>query len=141
MPYYNEKRIEVPEHYQGIKWVVEDRHKLNPQNGELVVYGKQGWELIQESFLEEFLVNVGVIKLESHQEIKNGKIVTKPPTEQDMKKNRLQEIDNRLNQIDYESIRPLRAKLSGNHTEYDDDKLTALEAEATNLRKERNAAK
>jgi hypothetical protein len=81
MPYYNEKRIEVPEHYQGVKWVVEDRHNFNPQNGELVVYGKQGWELIQESNLDEFLVKVGVLKLESNQEIKDGKIATKTRTE------------------------------------------------------------
>ena len=137
MPYYNEKRIEVPETHMGIMWVVEDRHNFNPQNGELVVYGKQGWELIQESNLEEFLVNVGVLKLESNQEIKDGKIATKQPSEQELKQKRILEIDNRLSQIDSESIRPLRAKLANMYTEQDEAKLKSLEQEASDLRNER----
>lgn len=49
---------------------------------------------------------------------------------------RIQEISGRLRTIDSESVRPLRAKLSGSSTQYDDDKLIALETEASALRAE-----
>lgn len=45
-------------------------------------------------------------------------------------------IKRRLAAIDTETIRPIRAKLSGSHTSYDTDKLAALEAEASQLRQE-----
>jgi hypothetical protein len=42
---------------------------------------------------------------------------------------RVQEIKNRLSQIDSESIRPLRAIAAGTAVQFDTDKLTALETE------------
>ena len=55
------------------------------------------------------------------------------------KESRISEINARLLQIDSESVRPLRAKLSGTDTELDNDKLSALESEAENLRSELSA--
>jgi hypothetical protein len=52
---------------------------------------------------------------------------------------RLAEIDARLAEIDMESVRPLRAQSAGDATEYDTNKLAALENEAASLRTERAA--
>ena len=52
------------------------------------------------------------------------------------KERRVQEIRQRLSEIDTESIRPLRATVDGSAAEFDTQKLTALEQEATALRTE-----
>lgn len=52
---------------------------------------------------------------------------------------RVQEIKQRLAEIDTESIRPLRATVDGSATEFDTQKLATLETEAQNLRAELNA--
>ncbi len=49
---------------------------------------------------------------------------------------RTAEIKARLTEIDFESIRPLRAKAAGNPSEKELTKLSALEAEAVTLREE-----
>ena len=49
---------------------------------------------------------------------------------------RVQEIKQRLAEIDTESIRPLRATVDGSATEFDTQKLATLEAEAQALRTE-----
>ena len=49
---------------------------------------------------------------------------------------RVQEIKQRLSEIDTESIRPLRATVDGSATEFDTQKLATLEAEARGLRTE-----
>ncbi len=50
---------------------------------------------------------------------------------------RVEEIDARLKEIDAESVRPLRAINSGTDTQFDRDKLAALDSEADSLRTER----
>ena len=57
-------------------------------------------------------------------------------TEEDVKQLRVNEIKSRLNEIDLESVRPLRAKVHGTATPEDDAKLAALEQEAEALRAE-----
>ena len=52
---------------------------------------------------------------------------------------RVQEIKQRLSEIDTESIRPLRATVDGSATEFDTQKLATLEAEAQALRVEMNS--
>ena len=52
------------------------------------------------------------------------------------KERRVQEIRQRLSEIDTESIRPLRATVDGSATEFDANKLATLEQEATALRTE-----
>lgn len=49
---------------------------------------------------------------------------------------RVQEIKQRLAEIDTESIRPLRATVDGSATEFDTQKLVTLETEAQALRTE-----
>lgn len=62
--------------------------------------------------------------------------VLKPSLEQ-IKKNRIEEIKSRLNQIDIvESIRPIRAIQAGVGTEFDTQKIKDLELEAETLREE-----
>lgn len=58
--------------------------------------------------------------------------------EKQARENRLRvaEIKRRLRVIDNERIRPLSAIVAGNATDYDSDKLTALESEAQALRAE-----
>ena len=57
-------------------------------------------------------------------------------TAEDAKQVRMAEIKSRLLEIDLESVRPLRAKVSGAATPEDDAKLAALEQEAGALRAE-----
>lgn len=52
---------------------------------------------------------------------------------------RVSVIDGRLAAIDVEAIRPLRARAVGTATQFDTDKLAALEAEAATLRGQRAA--
>lgn len=52
------------------------------------------------------------------------------------KKNRAVRIFERLTQIDAESVRPMRAKIALTATARDDEKLAALDLEASDLRKE-----
>ena len=52
------------------------------------------------------------------------------------KERRVQEIRQRLSEIDTESIRPLRATVDGSASEFDTQKLAALEQEAMALRTE-----
>lgn len=47
---------------------------------------------------------------------------------------RVQEIKQRLAEIDTEAVRPLRAIVGGVGTEFDENKLALLEAEASTLR-------
>ena len=58
--------------------------------------------------------------------------------EKQARENRLRaaEIKRRLKAIDAERIRPLAAIVAGNATDYDSDKLSALESEAQALRAE-----
>ncbi|KAF0225917.1 MAG: hypothetical protein FD176_72 [Rhodospirillaceae bacterium] len=53
--------------------------------------------------------------------------------------NQLAAIDSRLTAIDVEAIRPLRAMAAGTASQFDTDKLAALEAEAMALRGQRAA--
>ena len=61
------------------------------------------------------------------------------PTADTIKERERQEAKARLAEIDKESVRPLRAKIAGTHTQADTDKLAALEAEAEKLRAKINA--
>ena len=58
------------------------------------------------------------------------------PSPEEQKQLRIDEIKSRLNEIDLESVRPLRAKVHGAATPEDDAKLAALEQEAEALRAE-----
>lgn len=54
-------------------------------------------------------------------------------TQQEINAQRIAEIKTRLSQIDSESIRPLRAIAAGTASQFDTDKLTALETERGEL--------
>lgn len=56
------------------------------------------------------------------------------PTAEQMKAEQAATIKARLSEIDSESLRPLRAIQQGNATQSDNDKLTALDTEAVQLR-------
>lgn len=75
-------------------------------------------------------------------DVKTGQQITKE-VEMDMpdpaiieNERRVQEIKQRLAEIDTESIRPLRATADGSATEFDTQKLATLETEAQALRTE-----
>lgn len=59
------------------------------------------------------------------------------PTSEQIKNNRMSEINERLKEIDNESVRPLRAFASGTQMDFDVQKLESLEIEAAGLREER----
>ena len=63
------------------------------------------------------------------------------PTAEESAQERERWITGRLDRIDYESIRALRAKVLDTATKADDDKLAALEAEAVTLRGELTTAR
>jgi len=70
-------------------------------------------------------------------EVEFNAIANPPLTQEQLDALRVKEIDTRLSQIDTESVRPLRAINNGTSTQYDIDKLTALDNEAETLRTER----
>lgn len=51
-------------------------------------------------------------------------------------KTSIEKIQTRLHEIDLDSLRPLRATISGTSTDYDTEKLSTLESEASTLRTE-----
>ena len=57
----------------------------------------------------------------------------------EQKDTRKQEILSQLNNIDLQTVRPLRAKVNGTATIFDEEKLTSLETQATTLRAELTA--
>lgn len=59
------------------------------------------------------------------------------PTLEQINFERITEIDTRLTQIDFESVRPLRAISNASQTQADIDKLNELDVEAATLREER----
>ena len=61
------------------------------------------------------------------------------PTPEEIRQTRKAEILYRLNEIDTESIRPLRSVSSGSPSEEDISRLTALDEEAASLREELHA--
>lgn len=63
-------------------------------------------------------------------------LVNQTPTQAELDAQRVQEIENRLTEIDLESIRALRATARGQSTQFDINKLDTLEAEAELLRTE-----
>lgn len=69
--------------------------------------------------------------------IKNGDAFENPqPSQEQIKQLRIAQIQSRLNQIDMESVRPIRAIQKGVGTEFDTQKLDSLENEAETLRSE-----
>jgi len=58
------------------------------------------------------------------------------PTPEQLNQQRISEIKSELQRLDSESVRPLRAINAGTDTEEDRDKLTGLDAQAEELRKE-----
>ena len=59
-----------------------------------------------------------------------------PPTQQELDKRRIAEIHARLDELDRQSVRPLRAIIKGTGTDVDTQTLAAKEAEAQKLREE-----
>ena len=67
------------------------------------------------------------------------KVKTAEDKEREDKLKQADKLKARLREIDAETVRPLRAKVAGTHTQADTDKLTELEAEAETLRAKINA--
>ena len=58
-------------------------------------------------------------------------------TQDEINSQKIVEIDTRLKDIDFESVRPLRAINNGTSNKFDTDKLKALDDEASSLRAEK----
>ena len=67
------------------------------------------------------------------------KLITPEDKEREKKLMQCEKLKVRLREIDAETVRPLRAKVAGTHTQSDVDKLAELEAEAEILRAKINA--
>ena len=67
------------------------------------------------------------------------KLITPEDKEREKKLMQCEKLKVRLREIDAETVRPLRAKVAGTHTQADADKLAELEAEAETLRAKINA--
>lgn len=81
--------------------------------------------------------NAYIEEIETVDGVRRFQIVAIPePTPEEINEQRKQEIYARLNAIDTESLRPLRAIARGTATDYDTEKLKALEDEAVALRQE-----
>jgi len=87
---------------------------------------------IQDGFIEvENSIICGMVTSD------NITFTVPPQSQESVDAQRISEIDGRLNAIDIESVRPLRAINNGTATADDTDKLTELDAEAEALRVER----
>ena len=64
-------------------------------------------------------------------------IANPPPTDEEVKRMRIAEVDAELARLDAEAIRPLRAINAGTDMQYDRDKLADLDLQASTLRTER----
>ena len=87
----------------------------------------------------QFYESIGMTLMEVEQAY-NGQWYVKgyapEKPQEEINEERKQEIYARLTAIDTESLRPLRAIAQGTETEYDTEKLKALEDEAVALRQE-----
>ena len=97
---------------------------------ELVAFGAEG-------VTAEQIANANGFKPGAWREITMEEAVElSKPTPEEEKQLRITEIKSRLDEIDLESVRPLRAKAYGTSTPEDDATLAALEQEAGALRVE-----
>ena len=65
-------------------------------------------------------------------------LITQKDIDDKVKQNRIAEIKGLLSNIDTQTVRPLRAKITGTATTTDENKLSELETEAYKLREELN---
>ena len=63
-------------------------------------------------------------------------LITQKDIDDKVKQNRIAEIKGLLSNIDTQTVRPLRARITGTSTPKDDDKLNELEFRANKLREE-----
>lgn len=81
-----------------------------------------------------------IIGFDSWQTIPSDLIkLTSEEVEEHLKAPRTAEIETRLQELDLQSVRPLRAKVDGSATAEDDTKLSAIELECQALRAELSA--
>lgn len=96
------------------------------------------WTYIEDHKGEEGYVNGVAHTIDDYGPYPDGWSTTPPePTEEEKRQVRIVSIDARLDEIDRESIRPLRAIADGSATGSDKAKLAALEQEAAARREER----
>ncbi len=95
------------------------------------------WELVEDHRGENGFVGGVETEIKELGPLPEGWSDTPPPpTEEEKNELRVAEIKSRLNEIDLESVRPLRAMAYGPPAPEDDAKLAALEQEAEALRQE-----
>ena len=95
------------------------------------------WELVEDHKGKSGYVNGQPHTINEYGPLPDGWSDTPPPLSgEDLRIERKMTTISRLAQIDSESIRPLRAKLSGTATADDDARILALENEASQLREE-----
>ena len=99
--------------------------------------GQAGWEQVENHKGEEGYVNGEPFTIKDFGPYPDGWSTEPPPPSQDeLKAQRRAAILARLEELDAESVRPLRAIVRGEATKDDTDKLAALDAEAAALRLE-----
>lgn len=103
-------------------WYDKDIHNVIPTPN--IEVSEEAWQVAIESGHNKVNIN-GTTEFQDFR------------TASELANERVAEIDARLKEIDIESVRPLRAISNGNQTQFDIDKLAALDTEAATLRAER----
>ena len=100
------------------------------------------WDYVQDMRGTKYYLSDGFEHelTEIEGQLPEGASLTKPeppePTEVELTEQRIAEIQQQLTANDLASVRPLRAKVAGTATEFDETRLVELEAQAQALRTE-----
>jgi len=113
--------------------VPEQREGCHPK------WNGSAWEYVQDMRGTKYYLSDGseheITEIEG--QLPESASLTKPePTEAEKAQQRIIEIQQQLTANDLASVRPLRAKLAGTSTDFDDNRLAELEEQAQALRAE-----
>jgi hypothetical protein len=108
-----------------------------PQDGHIPHWTGSAWEQVKDHKGKEGWLDGKPHTIKEYGPLPDGWSDTPPPpTPEELAERRRAEILARLAEIDAASVRPLRAIAQGEGTDFDRDKLAALDAEAVELRAE-----
>lgn len=142
-PVFGNNQIAV---FENNEWSIKPDYRQNYlkvdenfQVQEITTIGEQeGFYLVDKITGEEIKQNPNNFKIQNNEIIEKTESEIEAENKQKEKENKIENLKNRLSVLDSLAIRPLRAILSGNSTEDDNNKLIEIEEEVQNLREELN---
>ncbi len=132
--------------FENNEWSIKSDYRQNYlkvdenlQVQEITTIGEQeGFYLVDKTTGEEIKQNPNNFKIQNDEIIQKTESEIEAENKQKEKENKIENLKNQLSILDNLAIRPLRAILSGNSTEDDNNKLIEIEEEAQSLRTQLN---